>query len=107
MTNEQEKSDKNNVTSLRKALHDRHVFAATVTEGKISEKNEECTPTRSFSPVRKIQRRVKFYKHKRRKVDTRLEDIKPCEGPENSMLKLRELFQSSENMDVEFHGFED
>ncbi|XP_028281544.1 protein DBF4 homolog A [Parambassis ranga] len=108
MTNEQEKSDKNEDTSLCKALHDRHVFTATVTEGNLSEKEEQCIPTPSFSPVRKkIQRRVKFYKHKRRKVDTRLEDIKPCEGPGNSILKLWELFQSSENMDVEFHGFED
>uniref|UniRef100_A0A3Q0RQI2 Protein DBF4 homolog A n=1 Tax=Amphilophus citrinellus TaxID=61819 RepID=A0A3Q0RQI2_AMPCI len=64
-------------------------------------------PTESFSPVQKIQRKIKVYKHKRRKVDTNVEHVEPCDVPDNSLLKLWKLFQSSDDMDVEFHGFED
>lgn len=64
-------------------------------------------PTESFSPVQKIQRKIKVYKRKRRKVDTNVEHVEPCDVPDNSLLKLWKLFQSSDDMDVEFHGFED
>ncbi|KAM4600815.1 protein DBF4 homolog A [Polymixia lowei] len=66
--------------------------------------------SKSHSPVRAIQRRVKVYKRKRRKVDTQLtsqRNTKPSDIPNNSILKVWQLFQSSEDMDLEFCGFED
>ncbi|KAG7474598.1 DBF4-like A [Solea senegalensis] len=63
--------------------------------------------SQNFSPVRKIQRRIRVYKRKRRKVDPHIEHAKPSKVPDNSSQKLWELFQSSDDMDVEFHGFED
>ncbi|XP_028326793.1 protein DBF4 homolog A [Gouania willdenowi] len=69
------------------------------TDGHISAPN---------SPVQRIQRKVKIYKHKRRKIDTNHEQVKkPCEKSDCSLLRLWELFQSSDDMEVEFHGFED
>ncbi|MEQ2302313.1 hypothetical protein AMECASPLE_005550 [Ameca splendens] len=53
--------------------------------------------------VQNIQRKIKVYKRKRRKVDTNTESAEP--EPKNSMLKLWEIFQSSDDTDVEFHGF--
>uniref|UniRef100_A0A668RZD4 Protein DBF4 homolog A n=1 Tax=Oreochromis aureus TaxID=47969 RepID=A0A668RZD4_OREAU len=75
-----------------------------VTGKNDSGKKEGCLPTESCSPVQKVQRRIKVYKHKRRKLDTNVEHVDPCDVSDNSLLKL---FQSSDDMDVEFHGFED
>uniref|UniRef100_A0A673A9Y6 Protein DBF4 homolog A n=1 Tax=Sphaeramia orbicularis TaxID=375764 RepID=A0A673A9Y6_9TELE len=63
-----------------------------------------------FSPVRRIQRRVRVYKRKRRKVDAQVfcqEHVQLNDSADNSLLRLWELFQSSDDMDVEFLGFED
>uniref|UniRef100_A0A3Q4MFH4 Protein DBF4 homolog A n=1 Tax=Neolamprologus brichardi TaxID=32507 RepID=A0A3Q4MFH4_NEOBR len=78
-----------------------------VTGKNDSGKKEGCLPTESCSPVQKIQRRIKVYKHKRRKLDTNIEHVEPGDVSDNSLLKLWKLFQSSDDMDVEFHGFED
>ncbi|KAK5603041.1 hypothetical protein CRENBAI_014539 [Crenichthys baileyi] len=55
--------------------------------------------------VQNIQRKIHVYKRKRRKVDTNAESAEP--EPDNSMLKLWEIFQSSDDTDVAFHGFTD
>uniref|UniRef100_A0A3P9D7H9 Protein DBF4 homolog A n=1 Tax=Maylandia zebra TaxID=106582 RepID=A0A3P9D7H9_9CICH len=78
-----------------------------VTGKNDSGKKKGCLPTESCSPVQKIQRRIKVYKHKRRKLDTNVEHVEPGDVSDNSLLKLWKLFQSSDDMDVEFHGFED
>lgn len=105
--NEQEESVMNNVALLSEAIQDGDVSPEDVTGKSLSEKEEGSCPTQSRSPVRKIQRKVRVYKRKRRKVETNVECKKPSDAPENAFLKLWELFQSSEDMDVDFHGFED
>ncbi|KAM6967474.1 protein DBF4 homolog A [Aplochiton taeniatus] len=53
-------------------------------------------------PLQLLQRRVRDFRRKRRKVNG-----KPSPRPESSLLNLWELFQSSEDMDLEFRGFKD
>ncbi|XP_008297788.1 protein DBF4 homolog A [Stegastes partitus] len=105
-TNVHEDPDLKKDPLLFEAAKDRNVSPETVAVNNLSEKEEEeeSRPTQSFSLVRKIQRRVRVYKRKRRKVDTSVE--KPRDDPD-SMLSLWKLFQSSDDMDVEFHGFPD
>lgn len=57
----------------------------------------QCPP-----PLPLLQRRVGDFKRKRRKFNS-----KPSRQPDSSLLNLWELFQSSEDMDMEFRGFED
>ncbi|XP_071385365.1 protein DBF4 homolog A [Centroberyx affinis] len=95
-------------SSLKESTQDGHVLPEQLTG--VSESEGGNIPTQSHSPVRAIRRRVRVYKRKRRKVDTQLtcqEHAKPGDIPDNSMLKLWQLFQSSEDMDLEFRGFED
>ncbi|XP_068592474.1 protein DBF4 homolog A [Cebidichthys violaceus] len=100
ITNQQEESDRKQDSSVCEA--------DKLTGNDLSEREEEeSLPSHSFSPLRKIQRRVRVYKRKRRKVDTCVESLKPRDIPENSMLKIWGLFQSTDDMDVEFLGFED
>ncbi|CAJ1062234.1 protein DBF4 homolog A [Xyrichtys novacula] len=70
-----------------------------------SEEDETNPSTLNSSPVWKIKRKVKVYERKRRKMETRVEHVKPSETAEDSMLRLWELFQSSDDMEVEFLGF--
>ncbi|XP_030012877.1 protein DBF4 homolog A [Sphaeramia orbicularis] len=80
-----------------------------MTENSLSEKETGLQP-QDFSPVRRIQRRVRVYKRKRRKVDAQVfcqEHVQLNDSADNSLLRLWELFQSSDDMDVEFLGFED
>ncbi|XP_034553267.1 protein DBF4 homolog A [Notolabrus celidotus] len=70
-----------------------------------SAKEETNPPAPNSPPVRKVLRKVKVYKRKRRKVDTPTEHEKPRDSPEGSLRKLWELFESSDDMDVEFQGF--
>lgn len=83
-----------------KALHE------SQTGTNLSEKEEENLYT-DFSTVRRIQRRVRVYKHKRRKIDTNVKRSESGDEPDDFLLKLQELFQSSEDQDGEFHGFTD
>lgn len=73
---------------------------------KLPEKEEKSLPSESFSPVRKIRRKIRVYKHKRRKVDTNTDRVTSSVS-DNGVVKLWQLFQSSDSMDVEFHGFAD
>ncbi|XP_023186129.1 protein DBF4 homolog A isoform X2 [Xiphophorus maculatus] len=85
------------------ALSEAKTFSKT--ENSLSEKEEENPNLPIFSTVQKIQRKIRAYKHKRRKVDPSGQSAEP--EPENSVLKLWEIFQSSDDMDVEFLGFSD
>lgn len=73
----------------------------------LSENGITSSPPQNISPARKIQRRVRVSKRKRQKVDTQVERVKQSDIPDNSRLTFSKLFQSSEDMDVEFLGFDD
>ncbi|XP_067457613.1 protein DBF4 homolog A [Thunnus thynnus] len=109
-TNQQEQSDKNKDSLPLEAFQEGNIFSEKMTGNNLSESEGRSLPTQSCSPVRKIQRRVRVYKRKRRKLDTHVmcqESEKPNDIRDDSMLKLWELFQSSDDMDIEFLGFED
>uniref|UniRef100_A0A3Q1GTS1 DBF4-CDC7 kinase regulatory subunit n=1 Tax=Acanthochromis polyacanthus TaxID=80966 RepID=A0A3Q1GTS1_9TELE len=100
-----EDPDTNRDSLTLEAVQDRNAFQERVDEKNLPEKEEdESFPTQSFSPVRKIQRRVRVYKRKRRKLDANVEHENLRDVPD-SLLNLWKLFQSSDDMDVEFHGF--
>ncbi|XP_071325325.1 protein DBF4 homolog A [Trachinotus anak] len=107
VTNQQEESDVNKESLLLEAGQDGSIVTNKMTGNNFAENKDGRLPPQSFSEVRKIQRRIRVYKRKRRKVATHVEQEKPSDAPDNSMLKLWELFQSSDGMDVDFHGFED
>lgn len=107
VTNQQEESDKKQDSSVYEAVQDGNILPDKLSGNNLSENGEADPPTQSFSPVRKIQRRVRVYKRKRRKLDTHVTHSKPRDVPDNSILKLCELFQSSDDMDMDFLGFED
>ncbi|KAL7394005.1 hypothetical protein ABVT39_019243 [Epinephelus coioides] len=107
VTNQKEESEKKQDSSVHEAVQDGNTLPDKMTENNLSAKEEVSLPSQSISPVRKIRRRVRVYKRKRRKVDTRVESVKPSDTPDSSLLRLLEIFQSSDDMDVEFLGFED
>ncbi|XP_070690959.1 protein DBF4 homolog A [Pempheris klunzingeri] len=107
LANQQEESEKKQDSSAHEAAQDGNTVPDKITGNNLSEKEEESPPTQSFSPVRIIQRRVRVYRRKRRKVDTHVECVKPNDILHDSRLTLVELFQSSDDMDVDFLGFED
>ncbi|CAK6960686.1 protein DBF4 homolog A [Scomber scombrus] len=109
-TNHQEQSDMIKDCLLFEAVQEGNISPERMTGNNLSDKVERNPPTQSCSPVRKIQRRVRVYKRKRRKLDTHVmcqEHEKPNDIRDDSLLTLRELFQSSDDMDVEFLGFVD
>lgn len=87
------------------ALHESNTFSKT--GNNLTEKEDERLYTPNFCTGRKIQRRVRVYKHKRRKMDTNMRHSESGGAPDDSLLKIWELFQSTDDMDVEFHGFTD
>ncbi|XP_032375379.1 protein DBF4 homolog A isoform X2 [Etheostoma spectabile] len=106
-TNRQEESDNKQDSLVYEAVEDGNVLPDKMTANNLSEREEASLPTLSFSPVQKIQRRIRVYKRKRQKINTLVERVKPSVIPNGSRLKLWELFQSSDDMDVEFLGFKD
>ncbi|XP_059195548.1 protein DBF4 homolog A [Centropristis striata] len=106
-TNQQEECDKKQHSSVFEAVQDGNISPDKMTGNIQSETEAASVPSQSISPVRKIQRKAKVYKRKRRKVDTHVGRVKPSDIPDNCMLKLWDLFLSSDDMDVEFLGFED
>lgn len=107
ITNQREESELKQDSSVFECVQDGNLLPDKIAGNNLSEKEETSLPAQSFSPVPKIQRRIKVYKRKRRKLDTYAEHVKPSDIVENSRLKLWELFQSSDGIDVEFPGFED
>uniref|UniRef100_A0A3P9KPS1 Protein DBF4 homolog A n=1 Tax=Oryzias latipes TaxID=8090 RepID=A0A3P9KPS1_ORYLA len=73
--------------------------------GKELSGKEEENLSQSSSPFLKIKRKNRAYKRKRRKVLTSVKHSELGELPDDSRLKLWKLFQSSDDPDVEFHGF--
>lgn len=61
-----------------------------------------------FVPVERIQRKIKVYKRKRRKVAkpvvSEYDELK--DAAKDGFTRLWELFQASDDMDLEFYGFE-
>ncbi|KAM9353071.1 protein DBF4 homolog A [Symphorus nematophorus] len=106
ITNQQEDSDKKQDFFVFEAVQDGNILPDKISGNNLSEKEGASLSTQS-SPVWKIQRKVRAYKRKRQKLDARFEHVKQSDIPDNSLLKLWELFQSSDDMDVEFLGFED
>ncbi|KAK2844572.1 hypothetical protein Q5P01_011231 [Channa striata] len=106
MTNQNEVCDPHKDSSLFEAVQDGDILPQKNT-GNTSEKEEGSCSTQSLSPIRKISRKLRVYKRKRRRIDTQLEHLKPNNVPDNSIQRLWELFQSSDDMDEEFYGFED
>lgn len=76
------------------------------TGNNLPEKGELSISAETFFPVRKIKRKVRIYKRKRQKVASH-ECVKQNVVLDDSRLRLWEIFQSSERMDVEFLGFKD
>lgn len=91
---------------LFEAVPHGNTYLEKSTGNSLIEREEGSLHTQS-SPVRKVRRKIRVYKRKRQKVNTYLKHLKPNDVPDNSILQLWELFQSSDDMDVEFHGFED
>ncbi|KAM9851548.1 protein DBF4 homolog A [Aulostomus maculatus] len=72
------------------------------TDNNLSEREAESLPS--------IQRKIRAYKHKRRKVSTHVTcqlHHKQSDVCHDAILKLWELFHSSDDMDVEFRGFDE
>ncbi|XP_076010032.1 protein DBF4 homolog A [Genypterus blacodes] len=93
--------------SLEETNQEQNVLVEEVTG--VSEKGGGSS-TGSLSPAGVIQRRVRVSKHKRRKLDRVAicqEHLKPNDDPDNSTMKLGQLFQSNDDMDLEFRGFDD
>ncbi|XP_034084039.1 protein DBF4 homolog A [Gymnodraco acuticeps] len=103
-THQLEESDEKQDSSVCEAAQEGNVLPDQKTGNNLSEREEVSLPSASLCPVRKIQRRVRVYKRKRRKMSTNDESVKPSDIPNNSLLRL---FQSTDDMEVEFLGFED
>uniref|UniRef100_A0AAZ3SQ89 Protein DBF4 homolog A n=2 Tax=Oncorhynchus tshawytscha TaxID=74940 RepID=A0AAZ3SQ89_ONCTS len=76
--------------------------------GGVPELEAGDTETHTPPPARTLQRRVRDYRRKRRKVEkqqTAQEQEKTSNVPSSSLLNLWQLFHSSEDMECEFRGF--
>ncbi|CAB1334624.1 unnamed protein product [Coregonus sp. 'balchen'] len=76
--------------------------------GGVPELEAGDTQTHTPTPARTLQRRVRDYRRKRRKVEkqqTAQEQGKLTDVPSSSLLNLLQLFHSSEDMEWEFRGF--
>ncbi|KAK2910240.1 protein DBF4 homolog A [Channa argus] len=107
MTNQKKECETNNSSSPFESVHDRNILPQNSSANNFSEKEEGSFPTQNLSPVWKISRKVRVYNRKRRRIDKHLECLKQSNVPDNSILKVWELFHSSDDMDEEFYGFED
>ncbi|KAM9310355.1 protein DBF4 homolog A isoform 1-T2 [Pholidichthys leucotaenia] len=106
MTHKPEETDMNKDPLPFEANENGKVSHEKATFKNPSEKEKEGVPIESIFPVRKIQRKIRVYKHKRQRLDISVNQVNSSDVPEKSILKLWELFQSSDDMDVEFYGFE-
>lgn len=76
------------------------------TGNNLAEKGELSISAETFFPMRKIKRKVRIYKRKRQKIASH-GCVKQNVVLDDSRLRLGEIFQSSDGMDVEFLGFKD
>lgn len=93
-------------SSVLTTMRDGNMLQDRISEAAVSEGQEGNILAQNFSPVRTIQRRIRVYERKRRKLDKQVEHLQPCNTTDDSRLKLLELFQSSDDTDMEFLGFE-
>lgn len=109
ITNQQEECDNHKESSLFEAFQHGDIRHREMTANTLSER-EGGPPTQSHAPVQTIQRKVRVYKHNRRKANANIvceEHVKTNDIRDDSLLKLWGLFESSDEMDLEFLGFDD
>lgn len=87
-------------------MQDGNMEQDKITSAIISEEHEGSLSTQNSSPLWTIQRKVRVYERKRRKLETRVEYLQPGKITDNPRLKLLEIFQSSDDTDMDFLGFE-
>ncbi|XP_072317596.1 uncharacterized protein [Eucyclogobius newberryi] len=101
---------KTNLTKLRESPHcapaHREILVyKQSTENSVSLKE---VLSEDFVPVERIKRKIKVYKRKRRKKTALMsgDRVEQSGGVGDGLMRLWELFQDSDDMDMEFHGFE-
>lgn len=105
-TNQRDDPQQKLDSSVFVTMQDRNMVQDKMTGATTSDKQEGSLLAQNSSPVRTIQRRVRVYKRKWRKLETHVEHLHPCYISDDVRLKLLEIFQSSDDTDVEFLGFE-
>lgn len=93
-------------SSVFATIQDGNMVADKITGATTSNKQEGSLLAQNSSPVRTVQRRVRVYERKRRKLETRVEHLQPCNISDDFRLKLLEIFLSSDDSDMEFLGFD-
>uniref|UniRef100_A0A3B4BCG9 Protein DBF4 homolog A n=1 Tax=Periophthalmus magnuspinnatus TaxID=409849 RepID=A0A3B4BCG9_9GOBI len=89
-------------SGLCTAAHRRMLVHKQSTENYVSLKGGS---SEDFVPEEMIKRKIKVYKRKRQKMLGPLVSSLSMEQSDG-LTRLRELFQDSDDMDIEFHGFE-
>lgn len=105
-TNQRDDSHHKLDSSMFTTMQDGNMLQDNISEATVSEKQEGSILAQNSSPVRTIQRRIRVSERKRQKLDKHVEHLQPCNIADDSRLKLLELFQSSDDTDMEFLGFE-
>lgn len=105
-TNQRDDSQQQLDSSVFAAMQDGNMVKDKFTGAATSNKQEGSLLAQNSSPVRTIRRRVRIYERKRRKLETRVEHLQPCNISDDFRLRLLEIFQSSDDTDMEFLGFE-
>lgn len=94
-------------SSVFATMQDGDMVADKITGATTANKQEGSLLAQTSSPVRTVQRRVRVYERKRRKLETRVEHLQPCNISDDFRLKLLDIFLSSDDSDMEFLGFDD
>lgn len=105
-TNQRDDSHHKLDSSMFTTMQDGNMLQDNISEATVSEKQEGSILAQNSSPVRTIQRRIRVSERKRQKLDKHVEHLQPCNIADDSRLKLLELFQLSDDTDMEFLGFE-
>lgn len=87
-------------------MQDGNMLQDKISEATVSENQEGSILAQNSSPVRTIQRRIRVSERKRQKLDKHVEHLQPCNITDDSRQKLLEIFQWSDDTDMEFLGFE-
>lgn len=105
-TNERDDPQQILDSSVFATMQDGNMAQDKMTGATTSDKQECSLLAQNSSPVRTIQRKVQVYECKRRKLETHGEHLQPCNVSDDFRLKLLKMFQSSDDTDMEFLGFE-
>lgn len=79
--------------------------SGAVEMGVSKSQKESRPPPHSSSPNGKLQRRVRDFKRKKRKVDEQTATLEHGKPHSSSHLNIWQLFQSSDEMELDFLGF--